>query len=218
MIDKYVLALAALLALPFAASADNTPIKAKLYPDIITALKHNADARRGQAAFRVCRGCHLEDGQQRAKSQTPLLAAQHDTVLIKQVLDIKAGRRHNPKMHPFTDDLLVSTEDIADIAAYLSLLPPTPNNQVGDGKHLAHGKALYERDCASCHGRNGEGLAVRFYPRVAGQHYAYLVRETLESRDEGRRNTDADMVRVLKSYSNADVEAVSDYMSRLRGD
>ena len=214
-----LIAFAALLAQPVIVVADNaTPIAAKLYPDVITALKHRADAKRGQAVFRVCRGCHLEEGAGRPKSVIPQLAGQHDTVLIKQVLDVKAGRRHNPKMHPFTDEMLVSTEDIADIAAYLSVLPLPANNQLGDGKHLAHGKKLYERDCASCHGMKGEGQAARFYPLVAGQHYAYLKRESIESRDEGRRNTDAEMVRVIKPYSNADIEAVSDYMSRLRGE
>lgn len=213
-----LIAFATLLSQPFVATADKSPVTAKLYPDVITALKYNADPKRGQAAFRVCRGCHLEDGSGRGKSEIPQLAGQHDTVLIKQVLDVKAGRRHNPKMHPFTDEMLVGTEDIADIAAYLSVLPLPANNQVGDGKNLAHGKKLYERDCASCHGAKGEGQAARFYPLVAGQHYAYLKRESIESRDEGRRNGDAEMVRVLKSYSNADIEAVSDYMSRLRGE
>jgi cytochrome c553 len=50
---------------------------------------------------------------------------------------------------------------------------------------------------------------------VTGQHFNYLLRETRESRDQGRRNANLDMVKVLKRYSNADVEAVSDYMSRL---
>jgi len=215
---RILIALAALLAHPAIALADNALITARLYPDIISALKFNADPKRGQAAFRVCRGCHLEAGSGASKAVIPLLAGQHDTVLIKQVLDVKAGRRHNPKMHPFTDELLVSSEDIADIAAYLSVLPLATGNQLGDGKNLALGKQLYNRDCASCHGMKGEGLAVRFYPLVAGQHFAYLKRESIESRDEGRRNADAHMVRVLKTYSNADIEAVSDYMSRLRGE
>lgn len=215
---RLLITLAALLAHPAIALADNTPISAKLYPDVISALIFNADPKRGQTAFRVCRGCHLEAGTGSSKPEIPLLAGQHDTVLIKQVLDVKAGRRHNPKMHPFTDEMLVSTEDIADIAAYLSVLPLAASNQIGDGKHLAHGKKLYARDCASCHGMKGEGLAARFYPLVAGQHYAYLKRESIESRDEGRRNGDLHMVRVLKSYSNADIAAVSDYMSRLRGE
>jgi cytochrome c553 len=52
---------------------------------------------------------------------------------------------------------------------------------------------------------------------VAGQHFSYLKRETRESRDHGRRNAGPEMVKVLKRYSDADVDAVSDYMSRLTG-
>ena len=51
---------------------------------------------------------------------------------------------------------------------------------------------------------------------VAGQHFSYLKREPRESRDHGRRNASPEMVKSLKGYSDADVEAVSDYMSRLK--
>lgn len=180
------------------------------------ALAYNASAQRGKSAYKICKGCHKADGSGLAEADYPQLAGQHASVIIKQMMDIRAGRRDNPRMYPFAGEWIVSAEEIADIAAYLNQMPASDNNDKGNGKNLSLGKSLYDKDCASCHGGNGVGDARKFYPRVAGQHYKYLLRETYESRDQGRRNANPEMVKLLKSYTDADIEAVSDYMSRLR--
>ncbi|MEW5786600.1 MAG: c-type cytochrome [Pseudomonadota bacterium] len=184
-------------------------------PDLNRALAYKASARRGKVAYKICRGCHLPDGTGQAGEVYPQLAGQHPSVVLKQMMDIRAGRRDNPKMFPFSGEWIVSVEELADIAAYLKTLPPPAGNGKGDGTALERGKALYDKDCAGCHGRNGEGDNKRFHPLVAHQHYDYLLRETRESRDQGRRNASPEMVKVLRGYSDADVAAVSDYMSRL---
>ena len=184
--------------------------------DLNRALAHPADAEKGQADYKICKGCHKIDGSGLAEADYPQLAGQHASVIIKQMMDIRAGRRDNPRMYPFSGDWIVSAEEIADIAAYLNKLPTPATNGKGNGYNLSRGKALYYKDCASCHGKSGEGDAKKFYPMVAGQHYSYLKRETRESRDQGRRNASLEMVKVLKRYSDADIDAVSDYMSRLK--
>jgi cytochrome c553 len=50
---------------------------------------------------------------------------------------------------------------------------------------------------------------------VAAQHYRYLLRELVNIGDGSRKNSQADMVRVIKPYSQAELEAVADHMSRL---
>jgi cytochrome c553 len=167
-------------------------------------------------AYKGCLGCHKADAAGKADALYPQLAGQHPSVLIKQVMDVRAGRRDSPKMHPFIEKEAISNENLADVAAYLHALPVPATNGKGNGKQLDLGRHLYERDCASCHGKKGEGDGAKFYPRVAGQHYKYLQRETFESRDKGRRNANPDMVKVLKHYVDSDIEAVSDYMSRLK--
>ena len=71
------------------------------------------------------------------------------------------------------------------------------------------------RDCASCHGEAGEGSAYEFYPRLSGQHYRYLLREEVAIRDGERRNANPKMVKLIKGYSDADLQAVADYISQL---
>lgn len=176
------------------------------------ALAHKGDPVKGKVSYEVCRGCHKDDASGRPEYY-PQLAGQHRTVLIKQMVDVRAGRRDNPKMHPFIDEWVASPEEIADIAAYIGSLPPKPNGK-GPGKNLELGKLFYDKDCASCHGQNGEGEAKEFYPSVAGQHYRYLLRESLMIRDYCRRNANPKMVKAIKRYNDEDLEAISDYMSR----
>ena len=65
------------------------------------------------------------------------------------------------------------------------------------------------------HGDYGEGSAEKFYPVLAGQHYKYMLRQITDIRDGRRRNANPDMVKVVKNYSDEELSAVVDYMSRL---
>jgi cytochrome c553 len=178
-------------------------------------LKTKGDVERGQVAYEVCRGCHKSNAEGRPDAGYPQLAGQHVSVLVKQMADVRRGRRDNPRMHPFIEAESVPLSEIPDIAAYLHSLPVPTNNRKGEGSNLALGKTLYDKDCASCHGDAGEGDADKLYPKVASQHYPYLFRESIDIRDWMRRNSNPKMVKVLKTYSDEDIAAVSDYMARM---
>lgn len=205
-----------LLSLPLAVAAQD---KAAVWNEISGEKKHalglKGDAVRGAEAFQICQGCHKEGATGSVSGAYPRLAGQHATVLVEQMADIRSGKRSNPKMLPFADKHVLSAEEMADIAAYLHALPIPPNLGRGPGSDLARGKRLYDKDCATCHGNRGEGDADQFYPLVAGQHYRYLLREAYYIRDGNRGNANPDMVKVIKPYGKDDLEAVSDYISRL---
>lgn len=185
------------------------------YPEKTEALVMRGDLARGESAFVICQGCHRVGALGRADGSYPRLAGQHATVLVKQLADVRSGRRGNPKMLPFADHQALSVQDVADIAAYLQALP-VPNDQgQGDGTDLARGRQLYARDCLACHGAKGEGKADKFFPRVSGQHYRYLLREGRMIRSGERRNANPEMAAAIREYSDEDIAAVSDYMSRL---
>lgn len=227
--NRIFLAVLASLALAAPAAAqqqvEEQPIEAgieapdyiwnEMHAEKLQALKAKGDVLRGEIAFEYCQGCHRAGALGRVDGTYPRLAGQHATVLIKQLTDIRAGRRDNPRMYPFADRHVLSPQDIADVALYLQGLPVPANNGKGPGDNLDRGRTLYENDCASCHGDDGEGDENKFYPRVSGQHYAYLLREGVEIRDGRRRNANPRMVKVVKPYSDSDMRAVSDYMSRL---
>lgn len=180
----------------------------------LQALRAKGDVVRGEISFEICQGCHRAGALGRPDGSYPRLAGQHDTVLIKQMTDVRAGRRHNPRMLPFADKHVIGPQDIADIAAYLKGLPVPPNNGKGPGTDLGGARTLYQKDCQACHGERGEGDGNKFYPRVSGQHYKYLLREMIDIRDGVRLNANPKMMRVIKPYSQQDLEAVADYMSR----
>ncbi len=181
----------------------------------LMALRASGDPVRGEIAFEVCQGCHRSHGAGRPDGSYPRLAGQHDTVLIKQMTDVRAGRRRNDKMLPFIDRHGITVQEIADIAAYLSRQPVTPDNGKGPGERLSVGETIYQDKCDRCHGTYGEGDGNRFYPRVSGQHYQYLVREMIDIRNGIRMNSNPQMVERIKPLSSADLEAIADYMSRL---
>lgn len=198
-----------------AKAGSSAPVWNELKGEKLAALKLKGDVARGAEAFVICQGCHKRGATGTVSGAYPRLAGQHATVLIEQMTDIRSGERKNPKMLAFSEEHVLSTQEIADIAAYLQALPITPNLGRGPGTALDRGKALYGKDCASCHGEKGEGQAEKFYPLVAGQHFKYLLREARFIRDGSRGNANPDMVKVIKSYSDDDIEAVSDYMSGL---
>ena len=181
----------------------------------VEALTLTGDPKRGEVAYEVCGACHLPNGSGRPDGTFPQLAGQHRTVLIKQIADIRAGRRDNPIMYPFAKTL-VDPQELADVAAYIETLPIPPNNGRGPGgEHLKRGEELYKVNCVKCHGPNGEGSMKDFFPVLAGQHYAYLLRQIRDIAGGKRRNANPDMVKLVKDFPDEDLQAVVDYMSRL---
>ena len=108
----------------------------KLTPERAEVLRKVGDAERGKEAFRSCRGCHKQDAFGRVDGSYPRLTGQYASVIIKQLTDIRAGTRFNPKMEPFISPDAVSVEDIADIAAYLSTLTTVKENGKGPGDQV----------------------------------------------------------------------------------
>jgi len=208
---------AAQTAAPAAAAsdADGAYVWNAMQGEKLQALSATGDAARGEITFEICQGCHRAHALGRPDGSYPRLAGQHGTVLIKQMTDVRAGRRRNDKMLPFIDKHVTSPQDIADIAAYLTKLPSPANNGHGPGTELARGEKIYAADCASCHGKAGEGDAARFYPRLNGQHYKYMLREMIDIRSGVRGNSNPQMVEVVKKLSDADLDAAADYVSRL---
>jgi len=213
-VNKFLTTIIVVALVAVAASAQ-TPAWNEIKGEQLIALQTKGDPMRGETAFEPCQGCHRKDASGRTSGAYPRLSGQHGTVLIKQIADIRAGRRLNPKMEPFIDDHALTPYEIADIAAFLQSLPIATENGKGPGTGVATGKQIYDKDCATCHGGKGEGNAEQFFPMVAAQHYRYLLREMQFIRDGDRKNSNPDMVKVIKPYSNTELDTLADYMAQL---
>ncbi len=86
---------------------------------------------------------------------------------------------------------------------------------MGDGEFAARGGVIYEKVCASCHGKSAIGGNADSMPRLAGQHYQYLLRQ-LHDAIEGRRpNFPPEHKTLLQPMERADFVGIADYLSRL---
>jgi len=152
------------------------------------AMQLTPDPENGKRVYLTCAVCHRPEGWGTQDGTYPQIAGQLRTVIIKQLADIRARNRDNPIMYPFAvPRIMGGVQEIADVAAYISQLPMTPDNGVGLGRDLAHGEKLYVENCVDCHGKHGEGDTKAHIPAVWGQHYRYLVRQ-FELIKVGRRN------------------------------
>ncbi|WP_448678589.1 c-type cytochrome [Pseudomonas nicosulfuronedens] len=178
------------------------------------------DAKAGQAKAAVCGACHGADGNSMAPN-FPKLAGQGERYLLKQMHDIKDGKRTVLEMTGLLTNL--SDEDLADIAAYFS----SQNGSVGaaDPKLVAQGEALFRGGklaegmpaCTGCHNPAGQGNAEAGFPHLGGQHAAYTAKQLTAFR-EGERTNDGDamiMRSIAAKLSNKDIAAVSSYIEGL---
>lgn len=182
------------------------------------ALHLKPDLANGKEVYEVCSACHQMEGWGLTDGTFPQLAGQHAKVVIKQLADIRALNRDNPTMYPFAlPSQIGGPQAIADVAAYMAVkLKMNPEPGVGDGKDLAHGKKLYEENCTRCHGADGAGDNDKFYPRIQGQHYEYLLRQYQWIKEGKRRNANPDMMKQIQTFTDRDTKAVLDYTSRLK--
>jgi cytochrome c553 len=182
------------------------------------ALHTRPNLDRGAELFKTCEVCHGSSGGGTPDGHVPRISGQHFSVLVKQLVDYRNHRRWDPLMEFASDQhLLKSAQDLADVAAYASEIETLPDEgvSVGSGEYLSRGTEIYARSCASCHGKSGDGSGQRQIPRVAGQNYAYLVRQIHDAVAGRRPNFSASHIVLLKGLDYADIMGVADYLARI---
>jgi mono/diheme cytochrome c family protein len=105
-------------------------------------------------------------------------------------------------------------ESLRNLAAYLSEAPALKNPERGDGLAVGMGKQLFESNCALCHGKLAQGSESEPIPKLAGQHYPYLLAQ-LNSFAAGHRNqVEPPVLDFTAGLSPAQRSAIADYLSR----
>jgi cytochrome c553 len=186
----------------------------------LDAVKRSApNLDRGAEIFQTCAMCHGHDGGGTPDGQVPSIAGQHASVLRKQLVDFRYDRRRDLRMQSVTDRHdLPTPQAIADVTAYVSNLERPAQIGIGNGRLVQQGARIYAGQCRSCHGSEGEGSGAKTVPRLAGQNYEYLRRQVYEAVEGRRPNFSQGHIRLLARLDDEDVQAVSDYLSRLGGE
>jgi cytochrome c553 len=185
----------------------------------VNAAQGDAEAGAGKVA--MCAACHGADGNS-AMPNFPKLAALGEKYLYKQLLDVKEGRREIVQMTGMLDPL--NEQDLRDIAAFYDAQVPAMG--VADAGLAARGEAIYRGGdlatglpaCTGCHSPTGKGNETAGFPRLGGQHAAYITTQLTNFREGERTNGgDAMIMRTIAGrLSNSDIEAVSNYIQGLR--
>lgn len=182
------------------------------------ALVGNAVAGQGKTA--VCGACHGPDGNSLVPG-FPKLAGQGERYLLKQMQDIKGGKRVVIEMTGMLSSL--GDQDLADIAAYYA----AQKNSVGaaDEKSVALGEALFRGGklsdgvpaCTGCHSPDGVGNAQAGFPHLGGQHADYIKKQLTAYRRGERSNDGETMVMrsIAAKLSDQEIEALAQYIQGL---
>ncbi|WP_116474679.1 c-type cytochrome [Zobellella maritima] len=192
---------------------------------VVGVAQAQGDAEAGKAKAATCVACHGADGNS-PTDMYPKLAGQHASYLEKQLVEFKSAAsggagRSNAIMAGMVMPL--SEQDMADLAAYFASESVTPVAVSEDV--IEQGAALYQGGdiergitaCIACHGPRGEGLESAKFPRISGQHPAYVAAQLKAFRAGERDNDPNGMMRdIAKKLTDQDIEILSQYVVGLR--
>lgn len=174
-----------------------------------------------QVAVSTCANCHGRQGRSMAP-KFPVLAGQHAGYLAAQLHAFKAQTRGDPDALGYMWGMAAPLDDemINALAAYYAAQKPGPG-AYGDSGVIARGADIYAKGiandgippCAGCHGPNGGGTEQ--FPRLAGQHAQYLLKQ-LRSFQSNLRDV-AVMHGVAQGMAIGEMEAVAAYLESLGG-
>ncbi len=201
---------------------------------------HDYDKYTGDEINQVCAGCHDEFGMGGKDGKYPRIAGLPVEYIIKEIVLFRERLRPNIAMVEHVEERQLSNNEVMDIAiflnkiklnnrlskidetapgfdAYARLQEAKAVIQIGRAPGDAEkGKKLYNRECKSCHGRQGEGDQKKAIPMLAGQYTNYLWRQ-LDMYLNGKRLNDEDdpEEEFLKSFSKKQLQDMLAYISIL---
>ena len=189
-------------------------------PEAVKQRMGPGDPVAGKTKSELCQGCHGEVGLS-VEDLIPNLAGQYALYIAKQLRNFQSGARKHQIMSAMATT--IDDADLMDIAAYFSSQKKMQGN--GQGASAVAINLFTRGDatrgippCMSCHGVNGKGKApdIPTYPVTGGQHKAYLKVQLQHWRSGERANSpDGVMNKVAKNLTDAEIEALTDYLSGL---
>jgi cytochrome c553 len=173
-------------------------------------------------ARQVCSNCHGVRGVS-VSPNFPNLAAQTPAYLEAQLKSFRSHGRFDPPGFEYMWGISSKLTDgqIAGLAAYFSSQPPARMRTHRPALEN-QGKIVFENGvpargipaCASCHGARGEGAGP--FPRLAGQHADYVVKQLLVFQRTNERPAGAMMAPIAHSLTAENVESVAAYVESIQ--
>lgn len=172
-------------------------------------------------AQQVCSNCHGIDGNS-VNPNFPKLSGQQKEYFVSQLKEFKSHDRFDPAGFEYMWGLSRSLTDkqIDELAAYFAPqknIADKPVNATREGE----GKVVFEQGvpaknipaCSACHGADGAGNGT--FPRIAGQHADYLVKQLIVFQRTDERPLGAVMKNVAHDLTPGNIENVAAYLSTI---
>jgi cytochrome c553 len=186
-------------------------------------LAHAADPAEADPALQntlqSCAACHGPNGRSVAPT-FPNLAAQTVPYIEAQLKAFKDQTRGDPDAQAYMWGMAAPLSDatISALAAHYTKQTPAKGTG-GDTALIARGKEVFEKGipaaqipaCATCHGAQAQGMAA--FPRLAGQHAPYLLKQMLVIQS-ALRNAPV-MHGVVKDLTRDQMLAVAAYLESI---
>lgn len=198
-----------------ARAADGAAQDAAVKREVNRVLNRPANVAHGAELYLYCAACHGPQAYGLPAGWVPVIAGQHPRYLVKQLLDYRRSLRSDPRMEPIAKGhALRGPQDIADLVNYLGA--QTPGWEQAPGVTPApEAQRLYRAACSRCHGLWGEGSDARLVPRIAGQDFAYLVRQMHDVVDGRRATMRAQHFASLEHLDVQELVRLADYLAHL---
>jgi cytochrome c553 len=175
-------------------------------------------------AQQVCSNCHGLTGNA-VSPNVPNLAGQVEAYSVAQLNEFRRHSRQDPAGFEYMWGLSRSLTDdqIKGLAAYYAGQLPVPQGIEGDRSRLEAGKLIFVAGvagqgvpaCAGCHGSQGQGNAA--FPRLAGQHADYLVKQLGVFQRTDERPEGSVMKVVAHALTRQNIVDVASYLQALPG-
>ena len=166
----------------------------------------------GRNKAEACFACHGPNGNSSIPLY-PILAGQTARYLYLQLKDFKEGRRKDPSMDAMIAPL--TREDMFDLSAFFAAQRLRGPEFKVDEARAVRGKAKADETlCTMCH--LGGFMGQNEIPRVAGQHFEYVVKQLRDFKTYRRTNDAGNMASVSKTLTDQDIEDLGHYLVGLR--
>lgn len=160
------------------------------------------------AKAEACAACHGPGGRS-TQPQYPILAGQTARYLDLQLRDFQAGRRTNELMTPMVAGM--TRDEMRELADYFAKQTPPVQTFKADADKARLGKLKADETlCTMCH--LGGFAGQNEVPRVAGQHFDYIVRQLSDFKARTRTNDAGTMTSVAGTLNAQDIENLAHYL------
>lgn len=173
-------------------------------------------------AQQVCSNCHGATGNSRSP-MFPNLAAQQKAYIVAQLTGFRAHSRRDPAGFEYMWGLSrkLTDDQIKELADYFAAQTLQHGPIEGKLERIEAGKAIFTGGiptksvppCSSCHGPQGQGNAI--FPRIAGQHADYLVKQLTIFQRTDERPGGVVMKPVAHGLSTQNIVAVAEYLQAM---